>query len=86
MIFIRVKFWALSPFVERGISRFFWIIYDNISENKIIQMSQHNIILVVPKKIKAQQKLSSKQSVIDFETYFLKEIPLIMDYWRSQNV
>jgi hypothetical protein len=59
---------------------------DNISENKVIQMSQHNIILVVPKKIKEQQKLISKQSVIDFETYFLKEIPLIMDYWRSQNV
>jgi len=59
---------------------------DNISENKITQMSQHNIILVALKKIKEQQKFSSKQSVIDFETYFLKEIPLIMEYWKSQNV
>ena len=58
----------------------------NISENKVVQMSQHNIILVVPKKIKEQQKLIAKQSVIDFETYFLKEIPVIMDYWKLQNV
>lgn len=55
---------------------------DNISESKVTQMAQHNIILVVPKKIKEQPKLQSKQSVIDFETYFLREIPLIMDYWR----
>lgn len=55
---------------------------DNISESKVLQMAQHNIILVVLKKVKEQTKLKSKQSVIDFETYFLKEIPIIMDYWR----
>lgn len=56
---------------------------DSISESKVQQMSQHNIILVVPKDVKNQEKLKSKQSVIDFETYFTREIPLVMSYWKT---
>jgi len=59
---------------------------DNISESKVLQMAQHNIILVVLKEVKEKPQLKTKQSVIDFETYFLKEIPIIMNYWELQNV
>ncbi|MBN2824127.1 MAG: hypothetical protein JXQ76_02300, partial [Campylobacterales bacterium] len=59
---------------------------NDISENKAKQMAQHNIILVVPKEVKSSEKLKNKQSIIDFETYFLREIPSVMSYWKNENV
>lgn len=56
---------------------------DDISENKVIQMNNHNIVLVVLKNVKAQLHLNNKRSVIDFESYFLEEIPNIMKYWKK---
>lgn len=55
---------------------------DDISENKVIQMGNHNIVLVVPKNVKNQAHLKDKRSVIDFENYFLEEIPNVMRYWK----
>lgn len=57
---------------------------DNISENKITQMSQHNIILVVIESVK--EKLSSFRSVLSFEEYFSREIPNILSYWEEENL
>ena len=58
---------------------------EGISESKAEQMAQHNIVLVVLDSVKAQAKLMNKRSIIDFETYFLKEIPKVMDYWRESK-
>lgn len=59
---------------------------DDISENKVIQMGNHNIVLVVPQNVKKQAHLKDKRSVIDFESYFLEEIPNVMQYWKKYNV
>lgn len=56
---------------------------DDISQTKAEQMAKHNIVLVVPKLVKQQRHLSNRRSIIDFETYFLEEIPIIMSYWRE---
>lgn len=53
---------------------------EEISKNKITQMKEHNIILVVYKSVK--ENLKEFQSVISFEEYFTKEIPAIMEYWK----
>lgn len=58
---------------------------EDISESKAEQMAQHNIVLVVLGSVKAKAKLMNKRSIIDFETYFLKEIPKVMDYWRESK-
>ena len=57
---------------------------DDISESKAEQMSKHNLILVVPKNVKQNQSLIKKHNVIDFETFFLEEIPDKINYWNNQ--
>ena len=56
---------------------------EDISDSKAEQMSQHNIVLVVLQSVKQQPALKNKRSIIDFENYFLTEIPQVMDYWRE---
>lgn len=56
---------------------------DDISKNKIEQMREHNIILVVYDE--AKDKLKDFDSVISFEYYFSVEIPNIMEYWRGKD-
>ncbi|MGX3065828.1 type II restriction endonuclease, partial [Ursidibacter arcticus] len=56
---------------------------DDISENKAIQMGNHNIVLVVLNTIKSQEHLKQKRSIIDFESYFLEEIPTMLKYWSK---
>ena len=56
---------------------------DDISANKIKQMREHNIILVVFDEVK--NKLKDYESVISFENYFCDEIPAIMDFWNAKN-
>lgn len=56
---------------------------EDISKNKIIQMKEHNIILVVYKSVK--DNLKDFPSVISFEEYFAKEIPLVLGYWDAKN-
>lgn len=56
---------------------------DDISANKIIQMREHNIILVVFDEVK--NKLKDYESVVSFENYFGYEIPAIMDFWNAKN-
>lgn len=53
---------------------------EDISKNKITQMKEHNIILVVFNNVK--EKLPEFPSVISFEEYFKKEIPLVVEYWK----
>ena len=57
---------------------------EDISESKAEQMSKHNLILVVPKNVKHNQSLIKKHNIIDFETYFLEEIPDKINYWNNQ--
>ncbi|WP_375631818.1 MULTISPECIES: type II restriction endonuclease [unclassified Bartonella] len=57
---------------------------DKISVNKIEQMNKHNIVVVVLKTVKNQEKILHNHSVIDFETYFLKELPEMFNYWKNQ--
>lgn len=54
---------------------------EDISENKAIQMGNHNIVLVVLNSVKNQPHLKDKRSIINFENYFLEEIPNVMKYW-----
>jgi hypothetical protein len=58
---------------------------DDISENKAVQMAQHNIVLVVLNSVKQKATLSARHSIIDFETYFLIEIPQVMSYWYKDQ-
>ncbi len=58
---------------------------DDISENKAVQMAQHNIVLVVLNSVKQKTQLSGRHSIIDFETYFLIEIPQVMRYWFKET-
>lgn len=58
---------------------------EDISILKAKQMAEHNIVLVVLKKIKEQPSLNKMRNIIDFETFFTKEIPSVMDYWENNN-
>lgn len=53
----------------------------DISENKAIQIAKHNIVLVVLDSVKNQVHLQDKLSIINFENYFLEEIPNMLNYW-----
>lgn len=55
---------------------------DDISENKAIQIGNHNIVLVVLNDVKNLPHLRNKRSIINFESYFFEEIPNIMKYWE----
>lgn len=57
---------------------------DDISESKATQMRQHNVVLVVPKAVKATASLSKMPNIIDFESYFLEEIPEKLRFWGNQ--
>lgn len=57
---------------------------DDISESKATQMRHHNVVLVVPKAVKAQSSLVKMPNIIDFESYFLEEIPEKLKFWSKQ--
>jgi hypothetical protein len=56
---------------------------DNISASKAEQMAKHNIVLVVRNNIKASSAMKNKRSIIDFETYFLDELPEALKFWKQ---
>ncbi len=55
---------------------------NNISSSKAEQMAKHNIVLVVRNNIKASSAMKDKRSIIDFETYFLDELPETLKFWK----
>lgn len=55
---------------------------DNIAANKAEQMARHNIVLVVRNDIKNADAMKEKRSIIDFETYFLDELPATLKFWN----
>lgn len=57
----------------------------DISENKIDQMNQHNIVLVVLQSVKSQSWVFGKHNVIDFEAYFGHDIPSVLQYWNKES-
>jgi len=59
---------------------------DNIALNKAEQMAKHNIVLVVKNDIKNADKMKDKRSIIDFETYFLDELPTILKFWNNSKI
>lgn len=56
---------------------------EDISSAKAQQMGRHNVIIVVPNYVKSKAKLESMRNIISFETYFLEEIPDIINYWEN---
>jgi hypothetical protein len=54
---------------------------DTISSDKADQMAKHNIVLVVRNDIKSRDELRHRRSIIDFETYFLDELPSTLKFW-----
>ncbi|WP_151193830.1 type II restriction endonuclease [Cysteiniphilum sp. JM-1] len=54
---------------------------DDISTSKAKQMAEHNIVLVVRSDVKTIKHLNDMRNIIDFETYFDKEIPSVINYW-----
>ena len=44
-------------------------------------MAEHNIVLVVRSDVKTIKHLNDMRIIIDFETYFDKEIPSVINYW-----
>ena len=56
---------------------------DNISVSKAEQMAKHNIVLVVRNDLKNTEKMKDKRSIIDFETYFLNELPETLKFWDA---
>ena len=57
----------------------------DISKAKAQQMAEHNIVLVVRNDVKNIKHLHGMRNIIDFETYFEKEIPAIINYWGKNN-
>lgn len=57
----------------------------DISESKAKQMAEHNIVIVVTSDVKKRASLVNKRNIIDFETYFHKEIPNVMNYWSEND-
>ena len=55
---------------------------EDISANKAETIDQHNIKLVVYEEVKEN---ISYNGPLSFEDYFLREVPLIFDYWSSCN-
>ncbi len=56
---------------------------EDISSNKVEQMANHNVILVVYKEVKQQEALRNKRNVVSFEDYFFDEIPQNLKYWAQ---
>ena len=54
---------------------------EDISLNKVEQMANHNVILIVYKEVKNQKHLANKRNVASFEDFFFNEIPEILKYW-----
>lgn len=55
---------------------------DSISASKAEQMARHNIVLVVRNDIKNSDTMKDRRSIIDFETYFLDELPATLKFWN----
>lgn len=55
---------------------------ESIAESKAEQMARHNIVLVVRDHIKNSETMKNKRSIIDFETYFLDELPTTLNFWK----
>lgn len=56
---------------------------DGVSANTADIMHQYNITLVLYKRAKTKT-FGERANVIDYETFFLKEIPHILSYWKKQ--
>lgn len=55
---------------------------EDISEKKVKQIGMHNITLVVLNSVKVLKKMKNEYNVIDFETYFNKDIPEVLNHWK----
>ncbi|PML98757.1 restriction endonuclease [Vibrio sp. 10N.261.45.A6] len=56
---------------------------EDISVSKVEQMANHNVILVVYKTVKMDEKLINKRNVVSFEDYLFDEIPQVLKYWQK---
>jgi len=76
---------VIEEIVRTGLPRIYLLTMDeDISENKAVQMSRHNVVLVVPKAVKQKPSLSGMANIISFESYFLEEIPETLKFWVNR--
>lgn len=54
---------------------------ESIASSKAEQMAKHNIVLVVRNDVKNKDEMKDRRSIIDFETYFLSELPETLKFW-----
>lgn len=54
---------------------------ESIAASKAEQMAKHNIVLVVRNDVKNRDEMKDRRSIIDFETYFLNELPETLKFW-----
>ncbi|WP_282807787.1 type II restriction endonuclease [Hafnia alvei] len=54
---------------------------ESIAASKAEQMAKHNIVLVVRNDVKNRDEMKNRRSIIDFETYFLNELPETLKFW-----
>jgi hypothetical protein len=57
---------------------------DSLTSNVINTMNQYNITVVLYSSEKIT-KFSDKENVQDFKTFFLREMPHIVEYWKTVN-
>lgn len=75
---------VIEEISRTNIPNIFLLTMDNdISTPKAKQMAEHNVVLVVPSKVKEKDHLNSIKSIIDFETFFFQEIPSYFNFWKK---
>ncbi len=58
---------------------------EDISLSKGKEMSNHNIIVVTYDWIANKKELDGMKNIISFEEYLFDELPIIYDYWSSND-
>lgn len=58
---------------------------DHIALSKAKEMSNHNIVIVGPKKLAESKDLKGLKNIISFEEYFYEEIPKYLEYWKKDE-
>lgn len=75
---------VVEEVTRSNLPNIFLLTLDDLTLNKIIQMAQHNIVVVVPINVKTN--FPTSRNVISFEEYFNHEIPDVLKYWsRTTN-
>lgn len=56
-----------------------------IARNKVMEMNNHNIVLVAYDWVANSEALIDMKNVISFEEYMFEEIPSIFKFWQNDE-